>query len=591
MIELTVKKVKDVLFGPSKKELLITNLEVQLTAQTVKLGKYEALERFAGNEQFSDWDGSKFPGGYDDATILNLDYWQLRLKSAELFYTNLYARGFIRRLITNEINTGLSLEAIPDEMTLGKEPDSLADWSENVEHRFELWGELKTVCDWKGESTFSKLQAEVRREALIEGDILVLIRMKKKTKMPAVHLISGNKVMTPFESTDLESIEDGHSIVYGVETDTEGQQVAYWIQQDDGSIKRLAAFGEQSNRRIAWLHYGTDKRKDTVRGEPILSIILQSLKEIDRYRDATLRKAVINSILAMFIEKGENKMATLPVTNSAVLKETVQLDGNTTTKPRVFNMAAQLPGVIFEELQHGEKPHGFKNDAIDNNFGIFESAILRGIAWANEMPPEILELSFTNNYSASQAAINEFKIYLNKARFFFGIDFCEPFYVEWLIAETLQRKITADGFLAAWRDISKYEIYGSWIKADWTGAIKPSTDILKQAKGYELLIKMGMITRARAARELTGTKYSHNVRQLSRENKQLVDSDRPRAEFNKEFEVVETETLEASAVNQIEASDDDKDSSIDLQIDAGEKFLINGKTYKIDADEDVCHYE
>ena len=40
----------------------------------------------------------------------------------------------------------------------------------------------------------------------------------------------------------------------------------------------------------------------------MLSVILQSLKEIDRYRDATQRKAAINAILAMFIKKTQDKV-------------------------------------------------------------------------------------------------------------------------------------------------------------------------------------------------------------------------------------------------------------------------------------------
>src|SRR5262245_32647493 len=62
------------------------------------------------------WDnGTKFPGGFGPTEVPIPDYWTLRQRSAALFETNLYARGIIGRLVGNEINVGLHLEATPVE--------------------------------------------------------------------------------------------------------------------------------------------------------------------------------------------------------------------------------------------------------------------------------------------------------------------------------------------------------------------------------------------------------------------------------------------------------------------------------------------
>ena len=117
--------------------------------------------------------------------------------------------------------------------------------------------------------------------------------------------------------------------------------------------------------------------------------------------------------MAMFIKKTEDKPGTLPVTGGAVRRDkavTTDSDGGT----RKFNMASHVPGLVIEELQHGEEPVLKGGEGTDVNFGTFEEAIIQAVAWTNEIPPEILKLAFSNNYSASQAAINEFKIYLNK---------------------------------------------------------------------------------------------------------------------------------------------------------------------------------
>jgi lambda family phage portal protein len=476
------------------------------------------------------FDGEKFPGGFGTTQLQNIDYWTLRARSAQLFNTNLYARGLIRRLITNEINTGLMPEAAPDETLTGMSEDTANDWSETVETRFGIWGQSPAVCDWWRINTWGAIQRAARMEAIIDGDVLVVLRQLPQTRTPAVQLVSGSRVQTPLAA----KVRQGHTIRHGVETDRVGRVVAYHVKQDDGTFKRLPATGERSGRRIAWLVFGTEKRLDDVRGVPLLALILQSLKEIDRYRDSAQRKAVINSILAMFIEKTEDKAGTLPVTGGAVRKDAIPVE-NPGNAPRNYNMASQIPGVVFEELQQGEKPVGFHSQGIDIQFGVFEESIIQAVAWANEIPPEILRLSFSNNYSASQAAINEFKMYLNRIWAGWGEQFCTPIYIEFLISETLNGNITAPGLLESWRDPSKYAEFGAWVSVDWYGSIKPSTDMLKQAKGAQILTTHGWSTNARVARELTGMKFSKNTKRLKRENELLIEAATPLAEFEQQF--------------------------------------------------------
>jgi len=493
----------------------------------------------------ADFDGDKFFGGFGATKIFTPDYWTLRERSNQLFTENLYARGLIRRLITNEINTGLTPEATPDEEIIGIPEDSLADWAETVENRFGIWGKSPQVCDWRQVNSWGAIQRAARMEALVAGDVLVVIRQSQRTKLPMVQLVSGSKVQTPLGGS--EKLRKGHEIRHGVELDTVGRVVAHWVRQDDGSSKRLPTVGEKSGRRISWLVYGTDKRLDAVRGEPLLSLVLQSLKEIDRYRDSAQRKAVINSILAMFIKKTQDKPGTLPITGGAIRKDSATVtDGDGTT--RSFNMAGQIPGLVIEELQVGEEPVLKGGEGTDINFGTFEEAIIQGIAWANEIPPEILRLSFSNNYSASQAAINEFKIYLNKVWSDWGETFCTPVYNEWLLSETLLGKINAPTLLSSWRNPQEYDVFGAWTSTEWYGSVKPSTDMLKSGKGAKLLVSEGWSTNAKQARMLDGSKYSKNIKRLARENEQKAAAMRPLLELEQEFGSQET----TAAINALD---------------------------------------
>jgi lambda family phage portal protein len=467
------------------------------------------------------WHGEKYPGGLGPAEILSTDYWTLRHRSAALFKSNLYARGLIRRIIDNEISTGLHLEASPEEGLLGYPDDGLAEWTETVENRFALWCNAPRLCDFLGANRFGKLQEFARREALICGDILVVLHQDDPTGLPKVQLVNGSKIQTP-----LRSPSKGTRIEHGVELDTFGRHVAYWVQQDDGSSRRITAYGERTGRRVAWLVYGTDMRLDDVRGEPLLSLVVQSLKEIDRYRDSTQRKATINSMLAMFIKKTEDKPGTRPITSGAV-RRGLDTAADSTGTARSFRTMEMMPGLVIDELAVGEEPQGFLPNGTDEKFGDFEAAILAGIAFANGVPPEIYRLFFSNNYSASQAAINEFKMVLDKNRTDFGAQFCSPIYEEWLVSEVLKRRVSAQGLLEAWRDPERFDVYEAWIQSDWSGHIKPAVDLSKLVNGYAAQIKEGLNTRSRVTRELSGQRYSKVIKQLARENAQWAKAMEP----------------------------------------------------------------
>lgn len=466
------------------------------------------------------YSGDKFFGGFGVTKLFDLDYWTLRERSSQLWVENTYAKGIIKRLVTNIINTGLKLEAIPEEGLLDLPVGSLDDWSEEIENLFAVWAENPPLCDQQASRTFGDIQRAALTEALIEGDVLVVLRMDPKTKLPKINLVRGSKVRTPFNPPKLRK---GHRIVHGVEVNASGGHVAFWVVDKNDKDVRVVAYGEKSGRRSAWLFYGTGKRVDDVRGECLLSACLQPLKEIDRFKDATQRKANLNATLAMTVEKTSDKIGTRPLSGGAVRRSTAVADVGGTAS-RTFNVLDQIPGVVIEDLQTGEKitSHG---SGADVNFGPFEEAIISGIAWALEIPPETLKLAYSSNYAASQMATNEFRMFLNKERTRIGGELCKPIYAEWFMSGVLTGRVKAKGFLQSLNVVvNNYAVRPSWLASDWSGAIKPSADLVKQARGYEMLVAMGAITRGRAARELTGTKFSKNVKTLNRENALLFDA-------------------------------------------------------------------
>lgn len=469
--------------------------------------------------------GDKFAGGFGATVDLSLDYYTLRTRSAQLFEMNPYAQGLIKRYVTNIINTGLRLEVKPVERVLGRERGSLNTWSDTVEDMFDLWADDPSQCDFERQVTFGQLQSRICTEALIRGDVLVILREDPLYNVPMIEVVSGDQVATP-TGYDRENSREKAYIEWGVELDRRSRRhIAYHVVQKDGTYVRIPAYGSRSGKRQAWLVPGQELLSNRVRGTPLLGIILQSLRELDRYKDANQRKAVVNSILAMVVEKTEDKPGTLPMTGAAVRRGTMNYNAPSSgdNVSRSFSFDEQIPGVVVQELQKGEQIKAFNQAGVDIAFERFEDAVISALAWQMEMPPEILKLSFGSNYNASQAAINEFRMFLNKQRSFFASSFCKPVYCDWIVNEIIVGRLKGSTqMIRSYTDPSRRSEFNAWTASDWVGMIKPSAELRRMAEGYRGLLDMGVITRDQVTKELTGRKYRHVIEQRYTEDQQFV---------------------------------------------------------------------
>jgi len=515
------------LFGPlTRLARAMLGVEAVLEAPPIEPGRTAVNPLGPASPIYGSWHAEKYPGGLGPVNLLALDYWTLRARSSEVFRTNLYARGLIRRLVTNVINTGLHLESTPVEGLLGFEEEALSDWSELIEQRFEIWDSEPELCDHRKQMTFGQLQAVMFREAFIAGDVLMVLLQDKVTKLPQIQIVDGSSVQTPLQYAIPGPGQN--KVVEGVEIDANKRHVAFHVRQDDGTSNRIPAIDRQG-RRVAWMVYACDKRHSDVRGEPILSLVLQSLREIDRYRDAVQRKAMLAAFLAIYIKRDPAAVGkSWGALGGMGISKGVDTALDPTGTERQFNTVNGIPGVLLDTLAPGEDAKGFPSTSTDEKFGDFEEAIIQAVAWANEIPPEILRLAFSHNYSASQAANNEFNLYLYLARHNVAVSVCQPIYKEWLLSESLLQKFQhSQSILDAWLATDAYDLWGAWTKTDWAGQIKPAADILKVTNAHVVMCDNGFELRSRAARELTGMKYARFVKKLRRENELLAEAMEP----------------------------------------------------------------
>jgi len=459
------------------------------------------------------FDGDKFPDSFgitrDYVMDRGIDYFTLRKRCRQLFVENTYYSGIIKRLIRNEIFTGMFPEPTPIASVLWpnlKEDEREAEaakYAEQMADAFNLYANDFSVFDYKQQRTFTEYQEEVRIEAMICGDVLVVNRINQRTGLPCWDIISGNNIKTPFDY----SIKKGNTITHGVERDRQGRHVAYWVEEykdDEYQFTRIPVVGEKSGRQISWLVYGGNKLLDSVRGTPVLASALYMLRDLDRYRDAELRAAVVSSIIPFFFESD----VSAPPANSVIKNEALKKAGinnnlSDTEKPK-FDF---VPGMVAERLRPGETVKSFTPSHPNINFKVFEDTIVSAICWSNEIPPEIVKLLYGTSYSASRQANTEFEIYLKYRAFKNAKDFCQIIYQEFVNQSVLLGDLILPGFQEVMFNVAGWKLRGAWLKCEWSAMSRPSVDMSKEASAYVLLKDNLVMTHDQISRRFTGISF------------------------------------------------------------------------------------
>jgi capsid protein len=247
------------------------------------------------------------------------------------------------------------------------------------------------------------------------------------------------------------------------------------------------------------------------------------LKDLDRYRDAEVRAAVVNAMLPLFIKRekegtgGGNFFGGLQKRDRNIHDTTpanpISGEGQ---KEKTISLT---PGSVADSLAPGEEPVSFATNRPNVNFGKFEEIVISSICWTLELPPEIGMLKFTSSYSASRQANNEFDIYLKYRAFKNARDFCQLIYQEYIIQSVLNGTLVIPGLMSVLFNPKEWMIRGAWLKCEWTGLSRPSVDIQREAGAMISLLKTGNITNDMISRRFTGTSFQANQYKLARERK------------------------------------------------------------------------
>lgn len=444
------------------------------------------------------------PASADEDTVHDID--TLRARSRDMVRNAPLATGAINTVVMNVVGTGLGVIPRPDWEVLGWSEQQADEWAELVEREFLLWAE-STECDITRTQNFYGLQSQVFRSALESGDVFVLLRMIQTPNAPyelRLQVIEADRVDTPITMRFPAQLADGRKIVAGVEMDTNGAPLAYWINSahpgsPEGLISdfiRVPAFGGRRSRRNV-IHVFEPLRPGQTRGVPYLAPVIEPLKQLDKYTEAELMAAVVQSLLTVFI-RTESVDGFAPPAGEAKSETEIKLG----------------TGSIVD-LAPGEDITTVNPSRPNQAFDPFVQAVLRQIGVSLCLPFEVLIKHFTASYSAARAALLEAWRFFRNRRNWMAQMFCAPVYAAWM------EEAVAKGRVPAPRFFSDPAFRHAYLQAEWfgdsPGQIDPTKEVEAAAKRLELTVS----TLAEETMQLTGGVWKDKLRERAKERRLL----------------------------------------------------------------------
>lgn len=428
------------------------------------------------------------------------DLQALRSRSRDLVRNNPIATGARATSKSNVVGTGLKFRSKIDRELLGMDEAAAEKWERRTEKLFHLWAKSKSA-DITRTQNFYQLQGLVFSSTFESGDSFVLRRRPKDQRAIAplaLQVVEADRVCTP------TSLEPDDLVRAGVRIDYDGAPVSYFVMKDhpaenayNASVDdywEVPAFGSQSGEQMV-LHVFDRLRPGLTRGIPALAPVIETLKQLDRYSEAELMKAVVSSFFTVFLKTS---------TNDGLAGATAPFAGMSS------NEITMGPGSVVDI--GSDESIETAQPAQTSQFDPFFKAVVRQIGVALSIPFEVLMMHFEASYSASRAALEMASQFFKERREWLVTTLCDPVF-EWFLSDAVSAGlIEAPGFFGS--PVRR----AAWLGSQWIGPARMVLDPGKEWKAEETAVNIGAKTLEMVIMEKTGGDFETTTAQRGKEH-------------------------------------------------------------------------
>lgn len=446
----------------------------------------------------------------------------LRAGSRDMFYNIAIARAAIKRPQINAVGSGLKLQSRIDREFIGLTDDQADKWQRNTEREFDSWAS-SPECDAARTLNFYDQTSLAFISMLMSGDVFVAFPFIPRPNMEydlRIKLIEADFCSNP------RGAMNTHRISGGVEIDENDAPVKYWFRKPNnldqlnfGSLYSdkwvdVPAYNSFGMRQV--LHLFDKERPGQRRGIPLLAPIIETLKQLARYKKASIDAAVVNALFTVFIKH---------ISQGGALKDGYVAPGMMNTAPTDQKVTADDYGASDELYEMGT---GNVIDMLDgeeiqvadpkhpvSSFDKFVTEYTKELGAALGIPYEVLTLHFASSYSAARAALNEAWKFFMSRRTYMARYFCQPVF-EWFLTEAVMNgRISAPGFF------SDPAIRHAYMKAAWIGPGRGMIEPLREIKAAKEAIDGKLSNHETEFTKIYGDDWEGAMNKLSREEKFL----------------------------------------------------------------------
>lgn len=508
--------VKKQLEDHEKKQALIPQQTISASASSTGTTRYSTSGRF--------YDGSKWAGGLVGQAKI-LDQYKLRQNSRNAQLDSVQAQGITKRMVDNEIGTGLVLESTPVASMLGITEQDAERKGDEISQRFDMWAQSmqSTLSETQN---FYQFQWQAGLYQQRDNDFLTQIGYSARRDLISpvqVKLIDPDQLVGyGFTSTDGIQNNTGD----GIERDANGKEIAYWLTVKENGFfkqKRIPAVGARSGKRIM-CHSFRPEFAEQGRGFSLDAHHLQNFRNLEDFALSHILKAIAQSQLTMFVKPSPDADASDPyegLTADRAGSSTVTASSSSGNGIATVDFTAlpeatmDVPGSVgMFNLTAGEDMKvGDQNAPIDS-YKEFVDSYTSYLAASRGMPVEVLLMRFNNNYSASRATLLLHWNLLRMWRANLVAQSLHPIYTAWLGEEIASGRVNLPG----WSDP---RLRAAWVAGRWNGTPLPNIDPVVTAKANKLNVELGATNLDAVARDTNGSDGAANRAKLTRQLKDL----------------------------------------------------------------------
>lgn len=335
----------------------------------------------------------------------------LRARSRDLALNNDYARKFLKMCVSNVVGAhGIKLQV------RSRDANGALDQYANtlIETAFYGWAREGVTTD--GRLTWVDAQRLFIETVARDGEAFVyLVNTRKQDNAYGLQLQFIDPDLIDIEKNEVAP--NGNEIRMGVEIDSYGRPVAYWMLTQHPSDYQYAKDRGGRHRRIPaedMLHCFVVERAGQTRGVPWMSTAMTRLKMLGGYEEAELVAARVSASKMGFFTSSDGEGYTGDGVQNGVTVTDVS------------------PGQ-FEQLPAGVDFKAFDPQHPSTAFSDFEKAMLRGIASG-------LNVSYTSlsndlesvNYSSIRQGLLDERDHWRVTQWWMVAQFCERVYARWI---------------------------------------------------------------------------------------------------------------------------------------------------------------